>query len=167
MRHVTLCFPIEIDEGKITGLWLGMKNRGFGAGKWNGFGGKLEADETVRQATVRELREESGMETKVEYLIPVAVLQFTFPHKPDWDQIVHVFFTETYRGDPVESEEMSPSYFDADDVPYDKMWEDDVFWLPIVLRRPGILHGEFVFDETGEHLKQMALRCSFGEAKEG
>lgn len=166
MRHATLCFPIEIDEGKITNLWLGMKRVGFGAGKWNGFGGKVEEGETVMQATVRELKEESGFETEVDYLIPAATLKFTFPHKPSWNQIVHVFLTETYRGNPKETEEMSPALWGADDIPYDKMWPDDAFWLPIVLRRGGDLHGEFTFDETGERIKEMVLTYSTGEDEE-
>ncbi|XP_044836569.1 7,8-dihydro-8-oxoguanine triphosphatase isoform X3 [Mauremys mutica] len=29
---------------------LGMKKRGFGAGRWNGFGGKVQVDETIEQA---------------------------------------------------------------------------------------------------------------------
>ncbi len=164
MRHVTLCFPIEIDDGKITNLWLGMKKRGFGAGKWNGFGGKLDEGETIEEATVRELREESGLETKVEYLIPVATLQFVFADNPDWDQIVHVFFTNTYKGDPTETDEMRPCYFDANDLPYESMWPDDVYWLPIVLRRnSGNLNGEFIFDKTGKYIQEMVLRCSMNE----
>ena len=39
---------------------LGMKKRGFGVGKWNGFGGKLEPGETVVEAAAREVREECG-----------------------------------------------------------------------------------------------------------
>lgn len=34
-------------------ILLGMKKRGFGAGRWNGFGGKLQAGETVEQAARR------------------------------------------------------------------------------------------------------------------
>ena len=30
-------------------LLLGMKKRGFGVGKWNGFGGKFDAGETARE----------------------------------------------------------------------------------------------------------------------
>lgn len=37
---------------------LGLKKRGFGEGKYNGFGGKVEQGETIRQAAIRELQEE-------------------------------------------------------------------------------------------------------------
>ena len=32
---------------------LGMKKRGFGEGRWNGFGGKVEQGETITQAAYR------------------------------------------------------------------------------------------------------------------
>ena len=32
-------------------LLLGMKKRGFGAGRWNGFGGKLHENESIEEAT--------------------------------------------------------------------------------------------------------------------
>ena len=39
-------------EGEVL---LGMKKRGFGEGKWNGFGGKVEAGETIVEAAAREV----------------------------------------------------------------------------------------------------------------
>ncbi|CAN0571511.1 unnamed protein product, partial [Ectocarpus sp. 12 AP-2014] len=38
-----------------------MKKRGFGEGKWNGFGGKVESGESVEEAAKRELMEEAGV----------------------------------------------------------------------------------------------------------
>jgi 8-oxo-dGTP pyrophosphatase MutT (NUDIX family) len=38
-----------------------MKKRGFGNGKYNGFGGKVENGETIQQAAIRETIEESGL----------------------------------------------------------------------------------------------------------
>jgi len=32
---------------------LGMKKRGFGEGRWNGFGGKVEPGETIAQGALR------------------------------------------------------------------------------------------------------------------
>ena len=52
-------------EGEVL---LGMKKRGFGEGKWNGFGGKVEAGETIVEAAAREVREECGYVVKTEDL---------------------------------------------------------------------------------------------------
>jgi ADP-ribose pyrophosphatase YjhB (NUDIX family) len=40
---------------------LGLKKRGFGQGRWNGFGGKLEPREPLLAGALREMREESGV----------------------------------------------------------------------------------------------------------
>ena len=57
MRDTSLVYPIRKD-GRIL---LGHKRRGMGAGKWNGFGGKREDGETMRECAARELFEESGL----------------------------------------------------------------------------------------------------------
>lgn len=36
-----------------TRLLLGMKKRGFGVGRWNGFGGKVQPGETILEAAER------------------------------------------------------------------------------------------------------------------
>ena len=56
MKIVTLC--LLISDGQVL---LGMKKKSFGAGKWNGFGGKVEEGETVEAAAIREMEEESGI----------------------------------------------------------------------------------------------------------
>ena len=38
---------------KTNSLLLGLKKKGFGEGKWNGFGGKVEKGETVSEGAVR------------------------------------------------------------------------------------------------------------------
>ena len=43
---------------------------------------------------------------------------------------VHVFAAEGFAGEPVETEEMAPRWFDVDAIPYAEMWHDDTFWLP-------------------------------------
>ena len=55
MRDTSLVYPIRKD-GRIL---LGHKRRGMGAGKWNGFGGKREDGETMRECAARELFEEA------------------------------------------------------------------------------------------------------------
>jgi 8-oxo-dGTP diphosphatase/2-hydroxy-dATP diphosphatase len=43
-------------------ILLGMKKRGFGAGRWNGFGGKVHEGESIEDAAKRELSEEAHIE---------------------------------------------------------------------------------------------------------
>ncbi len=38
---------------KLTEVLLGYKKRGFGVHKWNGFGGKVNASESIEEAAVR------------------------------------------------------------------------------------------------------------------
>ncbi len=140
MRDTTLILPIR--DGKIL---LGMKKRGFGVGKINGFGGKLNEGEGIVEAAVRELTEEIGLEAEIEKLNKMAELTFLFPHaKENWDQVVHVFLVEEWAGEPVESEEMGFEWHDLDKIPFDKMWDDDKHWLPEVLNGRRV-RGKFSF----------------------
>ncbi|MSR78755.1 MAG: NUDIX domain-containing protein [Candidatus Taylorbacteria bacterium] len=56
MEQTTLCFLVRNDE-----VLLAMKKRGFGYSEYNGVGGKVETDEPVKGATVREANEEIGV----------------------------------------------------------------------------------------------------------
>ena len=47
-KLLTLLFIVEPYR-----VLLGMKKRGFGAGRWNGFGGKVHEDETIEDGARR------------------------------------------------------------------------------------------------------------------
>ncbi|HTM68115.1 MAG TPA: 8-oxo-dGTP diphosphatase [Candidatus Binatia bacterium] len=136
-KVLTLC--LVTDGGRVL---LGMKKRGFGAGRWNGFGGKVEAGETIEAAARRELREESGIE--VPSLAGIGTLTFAFEEDPTVME-VHVFRADAFTGDPVETEEMRPQWFAFADIPFDAMWPDDRFWLPHALAGRRV-RGHFVFE---------------------
>jgi len=138
LRQVTLAFIIKGDE-----ILLAMKKRGFGAGLWNGYGGKLKDGESIYDAAKREVKEEIDIDVKS--MKKVGVLDFYFEgDKPDWNQQVHVFLIQEYNGEPKESEEMLPKWFKINEIPYDKMWEDDKFWLPKVIEGHSV-YGRFLF----------------------
>lgn len=126
MVHVTIMFLKR--EGELL---LAMKKRGFGQGKWNGAGGKIEQGETPLQAAIRETQEEIG----VTPLSPqkMGEIDFYITSEPDFNNFAHIFVATEWEGDPQESEEMRPEWFPVDQLPYPKMWGDDREWLPHLL----------------------------------
>ena len=152
MKDATLCFLINEKEKKVL---LGMKKIGFGKDKWNGFGGKVEQNETIEQATIREMLEEANV--KINKLEKKAELTFLFPDKQEWNQLVHVYITEKWEQEPKESNEMLPKWFNFHEIPYDKMWSDDIHWLPMVLNNQNV-KGKFIFDNDCTTIKEMELK---------
>jgi 8-oxo-dGTP pyrophosphatase MutT (NUDIX family) len=124
----TLLFLIKDDQ-----ILLAMKKRGFGAGRFNGVGGKPEPDEAIEQTLVRETQEEIGV-TPTEF-DKVAELTFDeyFKGEPALMH-VHVYTASSWTGTPTESEEMAPKWFAKNQLPYDTMWPDDPYWLPQVVK---------------------------------
>lgn len=142
MSEATLCHPVRDGE-----LLLMRKKRGPGAGNLIAPGGKLEGDETPREAAVRETREETGL--RVRDLEKRGELDFVFGDEPF--MFVHVFLTRSFVGRPRETAEGDPAWYPVDDLPYGEMWPDDRYWLPLLLDGERF-RGRFRFDADGEEL---------------
>ena len=150
-KILTLCL---IHQG--SQILLGMKKRGFGSGKWNGFGGKLEKGETIEQAARREVREEAGID--VQDLEKMGILEFFFQDTGETLE-VHVFRSHQFLGTVQESDEMKPQWFDISEIPYDRMWQDDPYWLPLLLDGKTFM-GRFCFDVSGNLLSHILEELS-------
>lgn len=125
---------------------LGYKRTGLGLGRLVGIGGKVEAGESVEEAAVREVAEETGLVVAASDLTPVGVLDYLFPARPSWSQRSHVFTGRRWRGEPAISDEIVPQWFAVDDIPYERMWDDAGRWLPDVLRG-GSIRARFTFGD--------------------
>ena len=120
-------------------------------------GGKVNDGEGVISAAKRETKEEIGVEVKS--IEKVAELDFYFSHNPDWNQKVIVFEVREWEGEPKEGEEMNPSWYGLDEIPYDSMWVDDILWLPKVLEGKKLNAG-FLFNEKEEIVDYMLKELS-------
>ncbi|XP_012878833.1 PREDICTED: 7,8-dihydro-8-oxoguanine triphosphatase-like [Dipodomys ordii] len=137
---------------------LGMKKRGFGMGRWNGFGGEVEEGETIEdgarsstwsnysfswEGTKAQRGGDSGL--TAEMLHKVGKIVFEFVGAPGQME-VHIFYTESVQGTPVESDEMRPQWFAQDQIPFRGMWPDDSYWFPLLFQRKKF-RGYFKFQD--------------------
>ena len=120
----TLVFVIH-DERVL----LIRKKRGLGAGKINGPGGRVEPGETPEACATRELREELG----ITPLNLVRLGEHRFQFVDGYSTYVHVYRASDLRGTPIETDEATPIWVALDQIPFDEMWEDDRYWLPLVV----------------------------------
>ena len=121
-------------RGEGNRVLLGLKKRGFGTGKWNGFGGKVEPGESLLSAALREVEEECGVTVMPASASYVAYLSFVFASAPEVPLDVHVFCAPFPTNAVIrESDEMAPAWHDIDKLPFHDMWPDDEHWLPLVL----------------------------------
>ena len=122
---------------------LGFKKRGFGAGQWTGFGGKVKEDEDITACLKREIKEESSLDIKDNDIVKCGFVNFEFTDTGS-SVDVHVFKIKSSQVEPLESEEMRPQWFNLDAIPYEAMWDDAKYWLPLVLEGK-IVKAHFVY----------------------
>jgi 8-oxo-dGTP diphosphatase len=139
-----ICFIIKNDK-----ILLINKKRGFGAGKINGPGGKVEAGELPIDAAVRETIEEIGI--RPENPQKRAELYFHFTYGLELDVVV--FTAASYTGELIETDEAAPFWCGIKDIPFDSMWEDDIHWLPAVLSGK-TCRAYFTFDDDEKLIKK-------------
>ncbi|MCK9361126.1 8-oxo-dGTP diphosphatase [Patescibacteria group bacterium] len=139
MRVLTLIFLRRGEE-----VLLGYKKRGFGMGQWNGVGGKVEEGESIEDGARRETLEEVGM--KIGALNRFGIIQCDYRNveKPGVIEI-HLFDTHDFSGDPIETEEIKPAWYEVSEFPFDHAWPDDRHWVPWYLAGKKF-RGYFLFD---------------------
>ncbi|GAA1770743.1 hypothetical protein GCM10009712_18420 [Pseudarthrobacter sulfonivorans] len=129
---VTLCFLTRESDG-MPQVLLGTKKTGFGMGKIVGLGGHVEPGETDEEAACREVQEEAGVVVLEKDLRDAGVVVFEFPARPEWNMTSRLFVAERWDGEPSESVEIAPEWFDVGSLPVERMWQDAAHWLPLAL----------------------------------
>ena len=143
--HAVLCYITRGDE-----FLLLLKSKGrFGEGFWNAPGGKINPFEKPEIAVRREVLEETGLE--IFETKEMGTLEFYFGKKeiPDWTALV--FICSKFSGNVTSSPEGELEWFKKDKLPFDQMWADDKYWLPLLIEGKKF-HGVFVFSSDSKKL---------------
>ncbi len=143
---VNLCYVFN-KKGEVL---LQHKSRGFGVGKWNGVGGKKEPRETIEESAIREVKEEADITMKK--LEKMGELEFVFVGNEESNNYTHVFICRDWEGSPKNLGEGELKWFKIEEVPLDKMWDDDQYWLKPLLNGE-YQHKRFYFDKDGKVIK--------------
>ena len=145
-KEFTNCFLVRRSaDDRISEVCLGMKKRGFGMGMWNGAGGKPNDGETLIEAASREALEEFGV--RVKKIEKYGEFHFVL-RREEMEARMHAYLVNDWEGEPTETEEMAPAWFEVGNVPYEKMWKSDGEWLPLVLDGKKT-RGTYTFEREG------------------
>lgn len=130
-------------------LLLKKANRGISIGKWNAPGGKLERGESPERCARREVLEETGL--RFSESLYHGTLTFVMDGGKNLYMKAHVFSTRQARGRARPSSEGPVKWFSLDQLPLEEMWEDDLYWLPLLLRRIKF-DATFTYDAANRHV---------------
>jgi 8-oxo-dGTP diphosphatase len=122
-----LCF---ITRGDQVLLLRGGPRKRTWAGRYNGVGGHLEPGEDVREALLREVKEETGLDVKEVRLRGVVHVDVD---DPIMGVLFFVFTASATKQQVVPSAEGSLEWFARGELPFADMVEDLPVILPAVL----------------------------------
>ena len=117
---------------KDNKVLLGEKKRGFAKGTLIGIGGKQDPGETNEQAMVRETQEEIGV-TPIDYRLIGEIFFDTWYKGEHVNMRLNIYTCDKFAGEVTETDEMKPGWYDIDNVPYDRMLQDDLLWMPMAI----------------------------------
>jgi 8-oxo-dGTP diphosphatase len=139
-------------------LLKGAPHKRLWANLYNGIGGHVEQGESIRDAALREIKEEVGL-TNIRSLALRAVISIDTPASPGI--LIFVFTAQTNDHQVIGSAEGNPEWVDWTSLPPDSMVADLPELLPRVLYRkpeaPPLL-AHYRYDTQG------SLITDFGEA---
>lgn len=127
----TLGYVLSPDARSVLMIHRNAREHDHHLGKYNGLGGKVEADEDVLAGMRREIAEEAGIDCVALTLRGTISWPGFGKHGEDW--LGFLFLITQYRGTPLErNAEGTLEWVERERVFDLPMWEGDRQFLPLV-----------------------------------
>jgi len=152
----TLGYVLSPDRRRVLMIHRNAREDDHHLGKYNGLGGKLEANEDVAAGMRREIREEAGIEcTQLELRGTISWPGFG-KHGEDW--FGFLFLITSFSGTLLErNAEGALEWVDVERVLELPLWEGDRHFLPLVFDAdPQPFHGIMPYREG----RMLSWSCS-------
>lgn len=137
----TLGYVLSADRRRVLMIHRNARPGDQHLGKYNGLGGKLEADEDIVAGMRREIAEEAGIECQEMSLRGTISWPGFGKQGEDW--FGFVFLITRFRGTPLESNpEGTLEWVEVDRILDLPLWDGDRRFLPLVFDDdPRAFHG--------------------------
>jgi 8-oxo-dGTP diphosphatase len=140
LQRVTNC--VLVNDGKI--LLLQKPRRGW----WVAPGGKMEQGETIREACIREYREETGIYLKSPELKGVFTIVIKDQERIVSEWMMFTFFADQFDGEHVPyCEEGKLEWHPVETIHQLPMAPGDRHILDYMLKGSGMIYGSFIYTE--------------------
>ncbi len=111
MKHITVVAAVVEHTGKYLCVQRGINKYDYISKKWEFPGGKVEADESLENALIREIQEELAMEINdLDFLITV---EHTYP---DFRLTMHTYLCKSGQTTPTLTEHLEYTWQSASDM---------------------------------------------------
>jgi len=143
----TLGYVMSPDQRRVLFVHRNARPDDNHFGKYNGLGGKLEADEDVVAGMRRELHEEAGIECLDLQLRGTINWPGFGKHGEDW--LGFIFLITRFTGEPpARNAEGDLVWVERDDMAGLNLWEGDRQFLPLVFDGdPRPFHGHMPYHQ--------------------
>jgi 8-oxo-dGTP diphosphatase len=137
----TLGYVMSPDERSVLMIHRNTRPDDLHYGKYNGLGGKLDADEDVAAGLRREIREEAGIESEELVLRGTISWPGFGKHGEDW--FAFVFRIDRWSGTPLTANhEGTLEWVPVERLHDLNLWDSDRLWIDKVFdRTPHMFHG--------------------------
>ena len=127
----TLGYVLSHDRRRVLMIHRNTRDDDLHVGKYNGLGGKLEANEDAATGMRREILEEAGIECLQLSMRGTISWPGFGKHGEDW--FGFLFVVTQFSGMPLErSSEGTLEWIEIDEIAKLPLWEGDRHFLPLV-----------------------------------
>jgi len=141
----TLGYILSPDGQQVLLVNRNARKGDYHLGKYNGLGGKMEADEDVKACMIREIEEEAGINCRKMILRGTVNWPGFGPNGENW--LGFIFLITAFDGTPNHSnKEGDLGWYALAEMKQLPMWEGDRFFIPLVFDGdPRPFHGHMPY----------------------